>query len=165
MFIAKKDVIESCSNVQMCSGHEADCEAAFNAMKEMFEHEESEAALLVDAANAFNNVNRQGLLHNIKILCPVLACYVNNCYCIPARLIYNRREGAKIERRYDPRRSGRDGYICHRYNTTVRDDVEFNYDRPQQNGCICGRSYSGWEIRIIKKMVGQIIGTRSQVWI
>ena len=78
--------MESCSDVQMCSGHEGGCEAAIHAMKEVFEAENSEAALLVDAANAFNNINRQSILHNIRIICPILATYVNNCYKIPARL-------------------------------------------------------------------------------
>ena len=86
MFIAKKDVMESCPNIQMCSGHEAGCEAAIHAMKEVFEGEEAEAALLVDAANAFNSINRQAILHNIKIICPIMSRYVNNCYKHPARL-------------------------------------------------------------------------------
>ena len=42
--------------------------------------------ILVDAANAFNNINRKALLHNVKVLCPIFACYVNNCYRSPARL-------------------------------------------------------------------------------
>ena len=81
--MTRKYVIDSCSNVQMCSGHEFGCEAVIHAMKEICE---SEAALLVDAANAFNSINRKAILHNINIICPILATYVNNCYKIPARL-------------------------------------------------------------------------------
>ena len=55
-------------------------------MKEVFQHEESDAALLVDAANAFNSVNRRTMLHNIKIVCPAISTYVTNCYNRPARL-------------------------------------------------------------------------------
>jgi len=36
--------------------------------------------LLVDAANAFNSVNKQVLLHNIFISCPSIAYFVKNCY-------------------------------------------------------------------------------------
>ena len=45
-----------------------------------------QAVLLVDAANAFNCVNRQVFLHNICIICPPIATYVRNCYTLPSRL-------------------------------------------------------------------------------
>jgi len=86
MCVVKKDVVSSCCKVKMCSGQTAGSEAAIHAMRELFKNEESEAVLLVDAANAFNNINRYALLHNIKILCPMFGQYVNNCYHIPARL-------------------------------------------------------------------------------
>ena len=69
----------------MC-GRKAGSEAAIHAMKELFEREQSEAVLLVDAANAFNIVNRQVLLHNISISCPSIATFVKNCYQTAARL-------------------------------------------------------------------------------
>ena len=80
MSVTREDVKESCSEVQMCAGHEAGCEAAIYAMKEMYENEESEAVLLV------NSINRNAMLHNIKIICPIMACYVTNCYRVHARL-------------------------------------------------------------------------------
>ena len=86
MYVAKKDVINSCSDIQMCSGRESGCEAAIHAMKEAYDSVDSECVLLVDAANAFNSLNRKATLHNIKILCPLLAIYVTNCYSQPARL-------------------------------------------------------------------------------
>ena len=87
MCIVKKYVMISCSNVQMFSdGQEAGSEAAIHAVREVFENEETEAALLVDADNAFNNINRQALLHNMKIICPIISQYVINCYHIPAIL-------------------------------------------------------------------------------
>ena len=86
MYVSKKGVMECCSRIQMCSGHEAGCEAAIHAMKEAFDSEEAECVLLVDAANTFNSINRKAILHNIKIICPILAIYVNNCYRTPVRL-------------------------------------------------------------------------------
>lgn len=86
MKVVKKDVMKSCSEVQMCAGHAAGSEAVIHSMRDVFEGEEAEAVLLVDAANAFNNINRKALLHNLNVLCPVFARYVNNCYNIPARL-------------------------------------------------------------------------------
>jgi len=59
----------SCCKVKVCSGQTAGSEAA-SAMRKLFENEEFEAVLLVDdAANAFNDINRNALLHNIKIQC------------------------------------------------------------------------------------------------
>ena len=55
-------------------------EAAIHAMREIFEHEDCEAILLVDAKNAFNCMNRKTMLHNIKIKCPTLAMYADNTY-------------------------------------------------------------------------------------
>lgn len=86
MYASKNDVIESCSKIQMCSGHESGCEAAIHAMKDAYSSEEAECVLLVDAANAFNSLNRSATLHNTKIICPILATYINNCYIKPARL-------------------------------------------------------------------------------
>ena len=85
MSVTKEDVVNASSRTQMC-GRKAGSEAAIHAMKELFEREQSEAVLLVDAANAFNTVNRQVLLHNISITCPTIATFVRNCYQTPARL-------------------------------------------------------------------------------
>ena len=86
MLVMREDVLKSYATVQMCAGHRAGCEAAIHAMRDVFEQEHAEAALLVDAANAFNSVNRKAMMHNIEIICPIIATYVNNCYRYPARL-------------------------------------------------------------------------------
>ena len=82
----KTDVAECAGSLQLCAGQKAGCEAAAHAMRDIFAEEETDAVLLVDATNAFNCLNRQALLHNIKYLCPTLATYVRNCYGTPARL-------------------------------------------------------------------------------
>ena len=64
----------------------AGCEAAVHAMMEIFQEEDTDALLLVDASNAFNSLNRKVFLHNIKYLCPPLAIYTRNCYSMPSRL-------------------------------------------------------------------------------
>ena len=84
--ILHSDVINSVGSIQVCAGHEAGCEAAIHAMHSIFKEEETEAVLLVDAANAFNSINRQVFLHNISIICPSISTYVTNCYRIPSRL-------------------------------------------------------------------------------
>ena len=60
----------------MCSGQDSGSEAAIHAVRELFDKEAAEAVLLVDAANAFNNINRNALLNNIRIICPNISQYV-----------------------------------------------------------------------------------------
>ena len=47
------DIVSAAGPLQTCAGHEAGSEAAVHAMKELFGAATSEAALLVDATNAF----------------------------------------------------------------------------------------------------------------
>ncbi|XP_066936770.1 uncharacterized protein [Clytia hemisphaerica] len=84
--ILKEDIKQSIGSLQVCAGQDAGCEAAVHAMRTLFEEDESEAVLLIDAANAFNAVNRNVFLHNVKIICPPLSTFVQNCYQSPARL-------------------------------------------------------------------------------
>ena len=80
-----EDVVAASSEAQMC-GRKSGSEAAIHAMRKMFAHENTDAVILVDAANAFNNLNRKAMLHNIKFICPEISKYVTNCYSDPARL-------------------------------------------------------------------------------
>ena len=80
-----EDVIGASSSTQMC-GRKSGSEAAIHAMRRMFSNEKTDAVILVDAMDAFNNLNRKALLHNIKYVCPGISTYVNNCYTNSARL-------------------------------------------------------------------------------
>ena len=82
----KSQIVQCAAPLQLCAGQRSGCEAAVHAMTQAFDQDESEAILLVDAANAFNLINRKVLLHNIQYLCPVLAIYTINCYQSPSRL-------------------------------------------------------------------------------
>ena len=55
-------------------------------MHAVFEADDTDAVLLIDASNAFNALNRAAALHNIRVLCPVIAAYAVNIYRKPARL-------------------------------------------------------------------------------
>ena len=82
----KPEIMESSGCLQLCGGQKAGCEAAAHAMRDIFHEEETDAVLFIDASNAFNSLNRNALLHNIRYLCPPMATYVRNCYAKPSRL-------------------------------------------------------------------------------
>ena len=73
MEVVGRDVQSAAGSLQLSAGQVAGRETAVHAMRELFEDEDSEGVLLVDAKNAFNNLNRKAALWNIKVLCPSLA--------------------------------------------------------------------------------------------
>ena len=73
------EVLRRTGPLQVCAGQEPGCEAAVHDMSKMYKEEHTEAVLLVDTANAFNFVNRKIFLHNIKVVCPSISIYVQNC--------------------------------------------------------------------------------------
>ena len=80
------DIIDSVGSLQVCAGHEAGWKALIHAMNNIFQDEQTEVVLLVDAVNAFNAVNYKAFLHNINIIRPLIATFVHNCYFRPSRL-------------------------------------------------------------------------------
>lgn len=74
------DIQEAAGAFQLCAGHEAGCETAVHAMRKIFLEDETEAILQIDATNAFNSLNRQATLHNIRRLCPPFATVLINTY-------------------------------------------------------------------------------------
>ena len=57
-----------------------------------------EAALLVDASNAFNSINRKAALHNIAILCLSLSTVLHNTYSAMFRLFVTGEGGLHLPR-------------------------------------------------------------------
>ena len=86
MSVVKKDVVDASGSLQLCAGQKSGSEAAIHAMHTIFESDDTDAVLLIDASNAFNALNRAAALHNIRILCPIIAIYAINTYRQPARL-------------------------------------------------------------------------------
>ena len=86
MTLLKKDVRQAAGWLQLCGGQVAGSEAARHAMHNVFNDDKTEGILLIDAENAFNSINRKVMLHNLKLICPVIATYISNCYMYPARL-------------------------------------------------------------------------------
>ena len=57
-----------------------------HAMNDIFYQATSQAALLVDAKNAFNSLNRRNALVNLRYLCPALSIFAINFYRSPSKL-------------------------------------------------------------------------------
>ena len=78
------DIQDAAGHLQVCVGQEGGCEAAIHAMRQFFNEEDVQGALLVDA---FNSINRQSFLHNIQMICPPLSQILINTYRSPVRCI------------------------------------------------------------------------------
>ena len=86
LHVLDADIQLAAGALQTCAGHDTGSEAAIHAMKSIFDDDNTHAALLVDATNAFNLINRQAALHNISVLCPSFSTILNNTYGAPIRL-------------------------------------------------------------------------------
>ena len=46
-----------------------------------------DAVLLIDVENVFNSINRKLMLHDLKLICHIIATYIISCYATPSRLL------------------------------------------------------------------------------
>ena len=87
LHLFRLDIQEAAGPLQVCAGQDGGCEAAVHAMRHLFVEEDIEGVLLVDASNAFNSINRQAALHNIRIICPPVSQVLANTYQAPVRCV------------------------------------------------------------------------------
>ena len=85
--VAHDEVTRMCGTMELCAGQCAGAEAAIHAVSDLFNRDDTEAALFVDASNVFNSLNRSATMHNVRILCPTLSIFVINVYRMPSRLL------------------------------------------------------------------------------
>lgn len=83
--VTKQDIIEASGPLQVRAGLKSGAEAAIYAMHGIFDADDADAVLLIDASNAFNSLNRASALHNVAVLCPTLATYAPNTFRASAR--------------------------------------------------------------------------------
>ena len=83
------DVITNIGFFQVWAGHNAGGEALVCAMRSLYNEEETEEALLVDAENAYNAFNQKVFSHSVNITCPSIPSFVHNCYSKPLHLFAN----------------------------------------------------------------------------
>ena len=50
----------------------------FDAIRSIFDADDTDAVLLIDASNAFDSLNRAAALYNISVLCPSIVTYAIN---------------------------------------------------------------------------------------
>ena len=91
----KADLMESAGPLQASGGSQGGAEAAIHAMRTIFNNDDTEAVILVDASNAFNALNRQVALHNVQRTCPAFATILINTYRSSSRLAVS--GGAEIK--------------------------------------------------------------------
>ena len=68
--VLKENIIKCTGTLQVFAGQEAGIEAAIHSTNMMYEDENTDGILLVNASNAFNSLNRQSCLHDINYLWP-----------------------------------------------------------------------------------------------
>ena len=83
MMLFKNDIKHAAGALQFSGWQDAGVEAVVRAIHDIFPKENTEAVLLIDAENAFNSMV---ILHNTKLLCPLISTYICNCYGTPAML-------------------------------------------------------------------------------
>ena len=86
MTLVKDDIMEATGPTQLCAGQLAGCEAGVHTLHSLFDNFSTEGVLLVDATNAFNQLNRPATLRNIQAICPSLAHILINCYRDPVAM-------------------------------------------------------------------------------
>ena len=74
------EIQQAAGSLQLCAGQPSGCEAAIHVLRHIFDDTTTQAALLVDASNAFNNLNRQLALANIASICPAFSRILINTY-------------------------------------------------------------------------------------
>ena len=69
--VTKRDIIDASGTLKVCAGLKSGAEAAIHAMHGIFDADDTDAVLLIDASNAFNSLNRASAMHNVAVLCPI----------------------------------------------------------------------------------------------
>ena len=83
----KGEVKEVTGPLQVCAGHSTASEAAIHATSQVFVEEGTDGILLIDASNAFNQMNRSVALHNIQtVTFKEMSLYFINTYRSSSRL-------------------------------------------------------------------------------
>ena len=78
--VVKDDIQEALGPPQTCGGLKSGVKVGIYSIKDVWEEQDTEAVLLVDADNAFNRLNRRLAIHDIQEICPNFHRYIKNTY-------------------------------------------------------------------------------------
>ena len=82
--VTEKDIQGAAGTLQLCAGQECGIKAAIHAMHDVYREEDADAILLANVSNAFNRLNREACLRNIRHFCPYSAsCHQHLLPTIP----------------------------------------------------------------------------------
>ena len=56
LMVTRMDIQEAAGSIQLCAGQISGIEASVHAVRSLFQRDDTEAILLVDASNAFNSL-------------------------------------------------------------------------------------------------------------
>ena len=82
----KEEQKQAAGPLQVCGGFSGGVEAAIHTMDNIFQEEDTDGVLLINASNAFNQMNRSAAMHNVRIIFKEISFYVINTYRSPSRL-------------------------------------------------------------------------------
>ena len=96
--VTRSGISDTAGFTQLCDDQMVGVGSAVHAARQCFQIDGTEAALLVDASNAFNSLNRNSALHKIHFECPAISTILINTYREPSKLfidgeLINSREG------------------------------------------------------------------------
>ena len=101
--LLKKDVLQVVGSLQLCGGQFAGSEAVIHTMHDDIFNDDTVGVLLIYAENAFNSINRNVInviLHNLKLICLVIAIIYIYIYIellhVSCWIVYIRWEGTII---------------------------------------------------------------------
>ena len=117
--VLKSAILNVTGYQQLCAGLKSGCKVAVHAVVDIFEEYTTHGFIQRDASNASNSINQTLLIHNVQILHPEIATYINNCYMI----VHYRLERGLIKQRKHPRRPNSNGDVYLGFN----DSAHFSY--------------------------------------
>ena len=97
----RKDILKTTGSLQLCADQEAGSEAEIHSVYDMFNEDDTEAALMVNRSNAFNSINREAFLQKHKSI--MSGFRSNNCSSIPSDLFV---QGGKCSKKLEGRKPG-----------------------------------------------------------
>ena len=86
-------------------------------MVDLFESDNSATLLQINATNAFNSLNGNVFLHNVKVYCPEISNFVISCNHVLITFVCQRERRTTITRRDHTRRFCCNGSVHIAYNT------------------------------------------------